>query len=134
MEFDNKNKTCKERVSENLQDRAEDFKIFMSADDLEDVSEDLGSFYNYGLCFDFVEPNTFNDQKEGYYRYQLSWGGPSDEILFYQDGTIEYWFKDWFDGAKMDITSKDWAIWVKEYFEEVGSMDWQDVTVYEYAD
>mgnify|MGYP005827246505 CR=1 len=134
MEFDNKNKTCKERISENLQDRAEDFKIFMSADDLEDVSEDLGSFYNYGLCFDFVEPNTFNDQKEGYYRYQLSWGGPSDEILFYQDGTIEYWFKDWFDGAKMDITSKDWAIWVKEYFEEVGSMDWQDVTVYEYAD
>ena len=132
MEFDNKNKTCKERISENLQDRAEDFKIFMNADDLEDVSEDLGSFNNYGLCFDFVGPNTFDDQEEGYYRYQLSWGGPSDEILFYQDGTIEYWFKDWFDGAKTDITSKDWAIWVKEYFEEVGLIDWQDVEVYEY--
>ena len=117
---------CKKRITKHLNSRAEDFKAFMNADHPENVSEDLGSFYDYGLHFGFVEPNTFDDQKEGYYRYQLSWGGPSDEILFYEDGTIEYWFKDWFDGASQDISNEEWALWLKDWFEEVGSIDWEN--------
>ena len=123
-----KQKNCRERIGGHLKGREEDFKLFMNADDLDDASEDLGSFYNYGLAFDFVEPNTFDDQEEGYYRYLISWGGPSEEILFYQDGTIEYWFKDWFDGAKQDISSREWALWLKDWFEDVGSIDWYNET------
>ena len=123
-----KQENCKKRINNHLNSRAEDFKTFMLADNLEDVSEDLGSFYDYGLDFSLVEPNTFDDQEEGYYRYQLSWGGPSDEILFYEDGTIEYWFKDWFDGASQDISNEDWALWLKDWFEGVGSIDWELIT------
>ena len=32
------------------------------------------------LSTDYVPSNTFNDQDEGYYRIQFSWGGPSDEL------------------------------------------------------
>ena len=32
------------------------------------------------LCFDYVKPHSFKDQVEGYWRMQLSWGGPSDEL------------------------------------------------------
>src|SRR5690606_17610415 len=43
-----------------------------------------GDFTDYGLCFDFVEAN---EEHNGFYRYQLSWGGPSSEVRFYPDGT-----------------------------------------------
>jgi hypothetical protein len=70
--------------------------------------KDLGNLYEYGLCFDYVAPETFEGQKEPYWRYQLSWGGPSSEFRIYGNTTgeysasiyrIEYWFLDWFDGA-----------------------------------
>ena len=61
-----------------------------------------------GLCFDYVDPNTFNDQKEGYWRWQLSWGGPGDEFRIYVNPDksihrIEYWYMDWYDGAKVTL-------------------------------
>ena len=39
----------------------------------------------------------------------MSWGGPSDEFNIYTDSSknikkIEYWFKDWWDGASLDCT------------------------------
>jgi len=40
-------------------------------------AEDLKNPDFEALSFDYVEPNTFNDQKEGYWRWQFSWGGPS---------------------------------------------------------
>ena len=56
--------------------------------------------HEYGLHFDFVEADTFEDQPDAYWRWQLSWGGPSDEFRFYKDDhRIEYRFHDWFDGA-----------------------------------
>ncbi len=38
----------------------------------------------------------------------LSWGGPSDgfDFTFDSDGELdscEYWYKDWFDGARRDV-------------------------------
>ena len=74
-----------------------------------------------GLSFDYVEPNTFNDQKEGFWRWQLSWGGPSDEFRIFvnEDNKIykiEYWYLDWFDGASIIV--KDSLIYhiIEEYF------------------
>jgi hypothetical protein len=83
--------------------------------------EMLGKLEDYALCFDYVAPDTFQDQEEGYFRYQLSWGGPSDEFRFYVDGKsrrIEYWFMDWFDGASLlcsdnEIVTRLWA-WLRD--------------------
>ena len=71
---------------------------------------------DYGLSFDYVAPHTFNKQPEGYWRWQLSWGGPSDEFRIYgslqRNGSIipyrvEYAFLNWFDGAVRKLTAKE---------------------------
>jgi len=85
-------KTCAERIDEQWRDRKEDLK---------DPEYEA-------LSFDYVEPHTFQDQLEGYWRWQFSWGGPSDELRAYvnRDDKIhrlEYWFLDWFDGAKLEL-------------------------------
>ena len=78
--------------------------------------EDLFDYVNQtALPGDYVEPYTFDDQREGYYRLQLSWGGPSDEFRIYTDMNktiheIEYWYLDWFDGACINVP-KDSVSW-----------------------
>ena len=86
-----KAKTCEERIDNALADRMQDFR----KGELE------------GLCFDYVEPFTFVEQPRGYHRWQLSWGGPSDEFRLYADGTVHYHFMDWYDGAKRYITDNE---------------------------
>ena len=110
-------KTCEERVRGEMLDRVADIRklweLACSGD--EEGDEDLGTFYEYGLCFDYVAPGTFGKEEEGeegYFRYQLSWGGPSDEFRFFcgPDFTpyrIEYWFLDWFDGASVTLHGED---------------------------
>ena len=61
-----------------------------------------------GLCFDYVEPHTFEYQVEGHWRWQFSWGGPSDELRGYVNEhgelhRLEYWYMDWYDGAKLEV-------------------------------
>jgi hypothetical protein len=74
--------------------------------------EDLYDYFcNSLLCFDHVGDHG----KDGYYRLQLSWGGPSDEFRVYTNEDaevqkIEYWYMDWFDGASFEI-SKDSESW-----------------------
>ena len=64
-------------------------------------------FFDYvnqsGLCFDRVEAGTFKDQRAGYWRWQLSWGGPSEEFRLFDNGDLEYWYLDWFDGACVKV-------------------------------
>ena len=91
-----KEKKCRDLVEGQWKDRKKD---------LEDPEFE-------GLSLDYVEPNTFQDQKEGYWRWQFSWGGPRDELRAYvnRDDSIhrlEYWYLDWFDGAKVDVPAKD---------------------------
>ena len=118
--MDRNNKTCLELVDSELRDRADDFIRFMHGDtdckELKGADSWLEEFNQYGLDFSFVEPETFKNQEIGYYRYQLSWGGPSDEIRFFENGKIEYWYMDWFDGACKTITDKNWAIWLSDMF------------------
>jgi len=93
---------CKNLVQEQFEGRLEDLKVT----DPDDEN------YIEGLCFDYVEPETFNDQREGYWRWQLSWGGPSDEFRIYINPDksvhrIEYWYLDWFDGAHVTLSPED---------------------------
>ena len=86
-------KTCAERIDEQWKLRQEDLKEPWSFE---------------GLGFDYVEPHTFTDQLEGYWRWQFSWGGPSDELRAYVNELreihrLEYWFMDWMDGAKLEL-------------------------------
>jgi len=106
--------TCAERVEGEYTRTVSDLRIlwelYCTGD--EDGDEDLGRFEDYGLSFDYVAPGTFTDQDEGYFRYQLSWGGPSDEFRFYTGPEfyphrIEYWFLDWFDGARWPVHGVD---------------------------
>ena len=80
--------------------------------------EEGTTLFEYGLSADYVAPDTFDDQPEGFFRWQLSWGGPSDEFRFYVgsqgrfgpcvDG-VEYRFHAWFDGAGVDLDGEDLA-------------------------
>ena len=147
--FLNGDNELKSRGLNYLLSRSEDFRFFQlysHCENLEDLREELrnedltfseirqalskfdelGSFYDYGLCFDFVDAGTF-DNSEGYYRYQLSWGGPSDEIRFYNDGTIECVFLDWFVGVGFDVSGEDWSEWLLYWFTDVGSIDWNSL-------
>jgi hypothetical protein len=99
--------------------------------DRPDREQTLQEFHEYDLCFDYVTPHTFKDQDEGYWRYQLSWGGPGDEIRFYGHYVDDYKvvayravyvFLDWFDGAEITINLRDPVIqWLWSEFVETGT-------------
>lgn len=131
MMTEQKQQTCKQRVRAHLKDRYSDLNKLWKAycKDSEGDVEDLGNIFEYGLAFDYVAPGTFKDQDEGYWRYQLSWGGPSDEFRFYSSSPsdkpyrIEYWFLDWFDGASITLSGKERELLLDlwDWFEQAGS-------------
>ena len=94
---------CKDLVEDQWKDRQKDLK---------DPEYDW-------LGFDYVEPHTFNDQVEGYWRWQFSWGGPSDELRAYVNENyeihrLEYWFLDWGDGAHINLSKiKAYDAWTR---------------------
>ncbi len=128
--------TCKERVTPHLKSRLHEldliFKAYQNGEEdtiKEADGNELPPFFEYGLCFDYVTPGTFNHQRRGYFRYQLSTGGPGDEFRFYTDERlapvrIEYWFLDWFDGAHIILHGKDLTLLTEiwEFFKEIGSV------------
>lgn len=122
--------TCKDLVNEKFNEVEQDYKDAQNYfDDLLSIDPDkqeqfkckekynkffyCEDFFDYinqnALSWDYVEPGTFEDQEEGYYRLQLSWGGPSDEFRIYtiadtlEVDVIEYWYMDWFDGASINV-------------------------------
>lgn len=96
----------------------------------EDTPE-YGSLFEHGLSFDYCYPTSNED---GYFRYQLSWGGPSDEFRIYANKIddyrwivykVEYWFMDWFDGAHKLLTGEDkkfMSTLIEEFFGSCGTM------------
>lgn len=95
------------------------------ADHLDDINESMyEEFCNYGLSVDMVEANTFDDQPDSYLRYQISWGGPSEEFRFYHNGDrvyrAEFWFLDWFDGAHVNCLNDHRVQTLIDWFDEVG--------------
>jgi hypothetical protein len=87
-----------------------------------ETEEEIKGFLDYGLSIDYVAPGTFAHQREGYWRWQISWGGPSDEFRFFSSGPdyrpyrIEYWFMDWGDGA-MVFPGPDYEPILEEIWE-----------------
>ena len=74
-------KSCEDRIDDRLASTLEDLEDLMQR-------EDIGTAINeYFLSFDYVEPETFNGQKEGFFRLQMSWGGPSDEFRIFTECT-----------------------------------------------
>lgn len=108
--------TCKQQVRSHLNSRISDLtRLWKDYTNGDEGLDDLGRFNEYGLCFDYVPAHTFTDQPRGFFRYQLSTGGPGDEFRFYVDETftpyrIEYWFLDWYDGAKIVLKGKAEAL------------------------
>ena len=87
-------------------------KVSVFAARSDDWPFDVTSIYEYGLSFDYVCEHTYADQDRGFWRYQLSWGGPSDEFRFYVGASgrpysVEYRFHDWYDGAGVFLTGGD---------------------------
>lgn len=114
---------CKDRVSPQFADRIEAIAAMLQAErDGKDGDEEYGSLHEYGLSFDYVPAGTFADQPAGYWRYLLSWGGPSDGFRFFGDPSghihrVEYWFMDWFDGACIDVTDNETVQQLVEWFD-----------------
>ena len=126
---------CKQRWAANKKDRIDDirklWKLYQYDQDASD--NDLGRFDEYGLCFDYVPPKTFSDQREGFYRWQLSTGGPGDEFRFYASSPsdepyrITYTLLDWFDGHERALVGKEEALLLDIW------SDWQQSGAPEYA-
>lgn len=133
-------KTCKERIAVHLASRMDDLRQLWTAycnpgtetstEDGNIIGGDMDGahIYEYGLCFDYVQP----EHGRGYFRYQITWGGPSDEFRIYAQGNgykwhvdrIAYHFMDWFDGAKRTLSGKNREL-IEEIFQslfvEIGS-------------
>ena len=110
-------KKCQDKVESAAKSRMADIRAMFEAED--QTVEDIGCLFDYGLGIDLVPAGTFNDQRENYIRYQLSWGGPSEEFRLYENGEIEFWYLDWFDGAPVVVEGDD-ADMIKEIIEMSG--------------
>jgi hypothetical protein len=80
-------------------------------------------FDEYGIAFDYVELD--KDTEQDYFRYQLSYGGPSEEIRFYDDGAIEYVYLDWFCGVGFDVTNDGIFKQVRDWFKELDVLNFE---------
>lgn len=111
--------TCDERIERSLKGRLRDISMMLAQHDYDALNE-------YGLSFDYVPPGTWGDETRGFFRWQLSWGGPGDEFRFFADAPyddayyIEYWFMDWFDGAHRDVSNDDT---IQQLFGYLGGFD-----------
>lgn len=97
-----------------------------------------GDFQDYGLCWEYVAPETYDDQAEGFFRFLISTGGPGHEIRFFASPMpgrkgqgcprawslyrAEFWLLDWFDGAPEDVTQDEVARWLWDYLQECESV------------
>ena len=91
--------------------------------------EDLFDYINQtALSWDYVEKGTFDDQERGYFRLQLSWGGPGDEFRIYVDydksiDYIEYWYLDWYDGASVRVAADTVSYDICRDFLEIAPLE-----------
>jgi hypothetical protein len=100
--------SCKQRIAGELNARLADIERLWN-DHCASRESDDGSFCDYALSFEYVAAS--DDQREGFFRYLISWGGPSDEFRFFVNPDmschrIEYWYFDWFDGACRRLRGK----------------------------
>jgi len=120
--------TCKDLINEKFNEVEQDYKDAQKYfDELLSIDPDkqeefkckdkYNKFFYCEDFFDYINSNALSwdwvdaeDEKNpGYYRLQLSWGGPSDEFRIYTIGDtldidcINYHYMDWFDGASIPV-------------------------------
>ena len=123
-----KQPTCKELVNEKFNQVEQDYqeaqkyfdKLDLLSNDEQEQYKTKDKYNKFFYCedfFDYVNSNALSwdwvdaeDEKNpGYFRLQLSWGGPSDEFRIYTIGDtldidcINYHYMDWFDGASIPV-------------------------------
>lgn len=124
----NRQQTCEERIESHMTDRLNDLRLLVrvaNGDEKDDfTAADLETLDGLGLeweDWDTAEESAqdiLNDyglsvdvRKIVKVRYQLSWGGPSDEFeMEYEDGERTdaiYRFSDWFDTATRPLDEDD---------------------------
>ena len=132
-----KQPSCADLVQQKFNETEQDYKDARNyydgsqkeEHDQYDGYEDLYDYVNQtALCWDYVEKGTFDDQERGYFRLQLSWGGPGDEFRIYVDydksiDYIEYWYLDWYDGASVRVGSDTVSYDICRDFLEVTSLE-----------
>ena len=127
--------SCTERLPRELRNRVDELRaVLNSTCQLDDTDPESGisSVFDYGLGFDYVPDGTFSGQREAFFRYQLSWGGPQHEFRFFVNPDlfvhrVEFWVLDWFDGANEVLTGNDEAtlLEVWDEFVSVGAVEHQ---------
>ena len=125
MDTMKKEPTCKDLVKPHFRSRLNDLKAMWETyqEDPEAYTDDEDRLDEYGLSFDYVPEGTYDDLPDPYFRYQLSWGGPSDEFRIFARRInghwalteVQYWFLDWFDGAYVTVLGADWE-WFVDFF------------------
>jgi len=101
-------KSCEGRIDEELKYRIAEFRKAIEA---EYPYKDDG--YEYEDFIEWINSNSLALGDDPHYRakkLELSWGGPQDYFLFFEDETIEYHFLDWFDGAKRELEGQDYKV------------------------
>lgn len=132
-EMDQREKDLRIEARECYRERMKDiramWKIYHS-ENPEEYSKDGARWDEYGLSFDYVGPGTFSDQRRGYFRYQISYGGPSEEFRFYTDEKLNltgvyFWFLNWFTGHGIRVTGKNLELWqeIWEDWRETGTLE-----------
>lgn len=94
-------------------------------DDLNTLEDDISlaveeKLNSYGLGFDYVEGGTDYNPDDGYWRFQIAWGGPGYEVRFYENGLIEFAYLDWFTGVGFDVSNDIVFKRLKDHFEDLG--------------
>jgi len=113
-----KDLTCEERIDKKLRGRIleieEVIKLYECSNDGHFIYDDC----EYEDLIDWLNQRALSYEDDSHYRakrLELSTGGPADGFLFFEDGTIEYYFQDWFDGAKRELYGRDKEIMQKLY-------------------
>jgi len=107
---------CDDLIDARLEGRLECLKIGqMTLGEAWDAAESLGIDTDgkdiHDLQSDLIDSEleaVLSVEKKTLISVLLSWGGPSDgfDFTFDSDGELdscEYWYKDWFDGARRDV-------------------------------
>jgi hypothetical protein len=112
----------------------------------DEIHEQYDKLKNYSLSLDYVLSGELGN-KYACFRWQLSWGGPSDEFMFpfndhvftYENDlgmyyfdynatdkmgrkACQYWFRDWGDCAHVNVVDEEHALLMQEVLNTYGRM------------